>query len=287
MKPRPSALILLAAGIALALWTWGSWGDVQVDWGGEVYAAWRVSQGAVLYRDVAYFTGPLSPWVNALWFELSGVGIWTLYIATLLLVVLDTALVFALVRRLADRFAATAAGLVFLALFAFGRFQFLNDSNYVAPYSQEIAHALPLALGCLLALGRRPALAGGLFGLVFLTKAEYALALGAAVLVFLALGRAGWKAWGSFAGAALVAPLLAWAALASALGAREALLSVIGAWRYVFDERITGLPFYQWVRGTDQTLDNIVRLVEYGAAELLLLGGCWICARKLPRTEAL
>jgi hypothetical protein len=83
-----------------------------------------------------------------------------------------------------------------------------------------------------------------------------------------------------------VAPLLAWAALASTLGAREALLGVIGAWRYVFDERITGLAFYRWVLGTDQTLDNVVRLFEYAGAELLLLGGCWFCARKLPRTEA-
>ena len=287
MRRSSSALILAAVGIALALWTWGTWGDVQVDHGGEMYAAWRVSQGAVLYRDVAYFTGPLSPWVNALWFRIFGVGIWTLYVANLLLIALDTALVYALVRRCADRFTATAAGLMFLALFAFGRFQFLNDSNYVAPYSQEIAHALPLALGCLLALARWPALAGGLFGLVFLTKAEYALALGAAVLAFQVLGRVGWRAWARFAGAALVSPLLAWAALANALGAREALLGVIGAWRYVFDQRITGLPFYQWVSGTDQTLDNIVRLVEYAAAELLLLGGCWFCARKLPRIDAL
>src|SRR5260221_11361239 len=116
MKRSLPALCLLAAGIALALWTWGRWGDVQVDYGGEVYAAWRVSQGAALYRDIAYFTGPLSPWLNALWFKLFGVGIWTLYLVDLALVALDTALVYALVRRLAARFTATAAGPVFLAL---------------------------------------------------------------------------------------------------------------------------------------------------------------------------
>src|SRR6187399_3310854 len=110
MRLSPSALILAAVGIALALWTWGTWGDVQVDHGGEVYAAWRVSQGAVLYRDVAYFTGPLSPWWNGLWMRVFGVGIWTLYVANLLLVALDTALVCALLKRCADRFTATAAG---------------------------------------------------------------------------------------------------------------------------------------------------------------------------------
>src|SRR6478736_4788371 len=111
MKPGASAWILLAAGIALACWTWGTWGDAQVDWGGEVYAAWRVSHGAVLYRDVAYFTGPLSPWVNALWLRIFGEGIWTIYVANLVLIALDTALVYALVRRCAERFTATAAGL--------------------------------------------------------------------------------------------------------------------------------------------------------------------------------
>src|SRR5689334_24947754 len=115
MKRSTPALLLLAAGIALALWTWARWGDLQVDWGREVYLAWRVSQGEALYRDVAYYAGPLSPWINALWFKLFGAGIWTLYVANLCLVALDTALVYALVRRLADTFTATLAGLVFLA----------------------------------------------------------------------------------------------------------------------------------------------------------------------------
>jgi len=287
MKPGPSALILLAAGIALALWTWGSWGDVQVDWGREVYVAWRVSQGAALYRDVAYFTGPLSPWIDGLWFKIFGVGIWTLYVANLMLVVLDTALVYALVRRLADRFTATAAGLVFLVLFAFGRFAFLNDYNYIAPYSQEVAHALPLALGCLLVVARRPALAGGLFGLVFLTKPEYTLALAGAVLLHFLLAHAGWKTWGRFAAAAFAAPFLAWTALAGMLGAREGLLGVIGGWRYVFDGRISDLAFYQWVLGTDRAGDNLARMLATGAAEALLFASCWLCARRLPRTQAL
>ena len=287
MKRSSPALVLLLSGVVLAAWTWGTWGDVQVDYGGEVYAAWRVSQGAALYRDVAYFTGPLSPWLNALWFKLFGVGIWTLYVVNLALAVLDTALVYALVRRLADRFTATAAGLVFLVLFAFGRFEYLNDSNYIAPYSHEVVHAMPLALGCLLLLARSPALAGALFGLVFLTKAEYTLALGAAAGAQLVLSRATVKAWGSFVAAALVAPLCAWAALCASLGAREALLSVIGAWRYVFDTRITELAFYKGVMGTNATGDNLVRMLEYAAAELLLLGACWFTARKMARTDAL
>jgi hypothetical protein len=276
MKRSTPALVLLAAGIALALWTWARWGDVQVDWGREVYLAWRVSQGDVLYRDVAYYAGPLSPWINALWFKLFGAGIWTLYLANLALVALDTALVYALVRRLADSFTATLGGLLFLALFAFGRFQFLDDYNFVAPYCHEIVHATPLCLGCLLALQRRPALAGGLFGLVLLTKPEFALALGAAAFAGLLLGRAGWRAWGGFAGAALLAPLCAWSAGAD----------VLGGWRYVFDGRITRMLFYRRVMGTDAAADNLVRLLEIGAAEALLCAGCWACARRLPGTAA-
>ncbi len=294
MQRVAPALVLVLVALGMLAWTWGTWGDVQVDYGGEVYTAWRASQGASLYRDVAYFTGPLSPWINGALFSLFGVGIWTLFAANLAIVALTTALVWALVRRLADAFTATLAGALFLVLFAFGQFEGLNDSNYLAPYSHEVVHATPLALVALLAFARWKesaklgwiALAGACFGLVCLTKAEYTLALGAAAFVLLVLSRASLRAWGSFALAALVPIALAWALLARTLGAREALLGVLGAWRYVFDTRITQLHFYQWVMGTDQPGANLAWMLEIAAAELLLLGACWFTARRMPRTNA-
>ena len=53
----PGPLAVLSAGVAMLVWTWGTWLDVRVDFGGEVYVAWRIAEGDVGYRDVAYFTG--------------------------------------------------------------------------------------------------------------------------------------------------------------------------------------------------------------------------------------
>ena len=62
MKPKWwGPLCGVAVGAAMLAWTWGTWPDVLVDFGGELYVPWRLAEGDVLYRDVAYFTGPLSP----------------------------------------------------------------------------------------------------------------------------------------------------------------------------------------------------------------------------------
>src|SRR5687767_3427150 len=54
----PALLALLFVG--LVAWSWRKWGDVFVDFGHEVYIPWQLSEGRVLYRDIAYFMGPLS-----------------------------------------------------------------------------------------------------------------------------------------------------------------------------------------------------------------------------------
>ena len=68
-------------------WTWGTWPNVLVDFGRELYVPWRLAEGEVLYRDIAYFNGPLSPYLNALWFRLFGVGLRTLVVCNGLLLV--------------------------------------------------------------------------------------------------------------------------------------------------------------------------------------------------------
>jgi hypothetical protein len=55
----PIAIIL--AGLAMLCWTWRTWPDVLIDFGRELYVPWRLAAGQVLYTDIAYFNGPLSP----------------------------------------------------------------------------------------------------------------------------------------------------------------------------------------------------------------------------------
>jgi hypothetical protein len=54
----------MLAGSAMMVWTWQTWADVTIDFGRELYVPWQMTEGKVLYRDIAYFNGPFSPCVN-------------------------------------------------------------------------------------------------------------------------------------------------------------------------------------------------------------------------------
>ncbi|HEY1628509.1 MAG TPA: hypothetical protein VGF52_01550, partial [Tepidisphaeraceae bacterium] len=44
--------------LIMLAWTWGTWPDPIVDFGRELYVPWQLTQGKILYRDIAYFNGP-------------------------------------------------------------------------------------------------------------------------------------------------------------------------------------------------------------------------------------
>lgn len=56
---HPALHLALLAG--LSVWqlavSWRRWADPIVDFGRELYIPWRLSEGAVLYRDVEDFYG--------------------------------------------------------------------------------------------------------------------------------------------------------------------------------------------------------------------------------------
>ena len=71
-------LLIVAAGVIMLAWSWGTWPDPLVDFGAQLYIPWRIAAGQSLYRDIAYFNGPLSQYLNAGLFALLGVGMRTL-----------------------------------------------------------------------------------------------------------------------------------------------------------------------------------------------------------------
>ena len=56
----------------MLVWTWGTWPDVLVDFGVQLYVPWRLAAGEVLYRDIAHYTGPLSVYFNTIPFKIFG-----------------------------------------------------------------------------------------------------------------------------------------------------------------------------------------------------------------------
>ena len=120
-------LIVMGAHAALFLgltwWSWRKWPDPLIDFGRELYVPWQITEGRVLYRDIESLFGPLSPYVNALWFRLFGVSLTTLVICNLAILAATTAGIYHIVRVSTDRTTATVAGLATLLLFGFSQYR--------------------------------------------------------------------------------------------------------------------------------------------------------------------
>ena len=69
-----SALSLLGFFFVLGFLSWNRTGDPLRDWGRELYTAWRISEGDLIYRDVASLFGPLSQTLNGALFTIVGTG---------------------------------------------------------------------------------------------------------------------------------------------------------------------------------------------------------------------
>ncbi|MBI3467404.1 MAG: glycosyltransferase family 39 protein, partial [Planctomycetes bacterium] len=141
----PALTLPLALAVGL-WWSWGTWPDVLIDFGRELYTPWRLAEGDVLYRDVAYFNGPVSPYLNSLWFRLFGSSLLTLVIANTVVLAAAVGLVYRLVMEIAGPAAALLAGLTFIAVFAFGQYVGAGNYNWICPYSHEITHGITLSL---------------------------------------------------------------------------------------------------------------------------------------------
>lgn len=191
----------LAAAFLLGTWaSWRTWPDLLIDFGHELYIPWRICNGAVLYRDIAFAMGPLSQYANALLFQLFGISLATLIWANLALLVAILAMLLWIFRRFGSRGSATFVGLFFLAVFAFAQYRLIGNYNYVCPYRHEVTHGLVLGLANLICMVRwgetrqiRWVAAGGFcLGLTALTKAEMLLpavmTMMAAILLFLRRG---------------------------------------------------------------------------------------------------
>ena len=294
--------VTVAAAAVLLGFTWGAWPDVIVDFGRELYVPWQLGQGKVLYRDIAYFNGPLSPSLNALWFALFGTGLRTLVLCNLAILAAVVAMLNRLLVTIAGRIPAAAAGIVFVTLFAFGQLIWVGNFNYVCPYSHELTHGIALALAALVCLdgfqrsGRTLwALGSGLAaGLAFLTKAEIFLAVAASMAAGYALTlvikrsstRRTGAVGGVIAGGALLPPLLAWFLLARHMPAREALRGTLGSWPWVLAGEVPNVEFFRIMAGWDHAAAGLGLMAAATAAFAIVLGAAFFVDRAIERSGA-
>lgn len=293
-------LLLTGIGSTLVWWSWGTWIDPVVDSGRELYVAWRLSDGDLLYRDVAYFNGPLSPHWNALLFRLFGPGIRVLTLANMGIAAGILGLLYGILRRIRGRATAFLGCLPILVLVAFTPRTTEGAYTFVAPYSHELTHGLLLLLCVVYSLirheesGRRIWLfaAGLAAGAVALTKPEMGLAV---VLVLggwvfhLARGPKPWT-WSPVAGvlsAAMVPPLAAWALLSPHMPPWGVLEVLATPFVSALNGDVRDLLYYRVVMGTAAPANSVRSIILGSLAYSGIIGAPFLVLWRLPRKREL
>ncbi|MGE5276857.1 MAG: hypothetical protein ACM3SU_07675 [Acidobacteriota bacterium] len=187
LSPAGAALPALAGAATAALWavSRGKWSDALIDSGREWIVPDALSRGELLYRDVVYWFGPLTPYFHAALFAIFGSGFGTLVAAGVLASVACLGALYGTVVRVAGRREAVLWSALAIPALCF----MPNAGGSLLGMGYRIWHA---ALFTLLAAGvaaRRPAgaprllAAGALAGLAGLCRTEWGLAAAAAVLL--------------------------------------------------------------------------------------------------------
>jgi hypothetical protein len=313
ISARLLSLLIIAAVFASMLhWTWYTWPDPTVDFGRELYVPWQLLGGKVLYRDIAYFNGPLSPYFNTLVFAVLGVSLRSLVAVNLLLLIAMIAMIWRLWSRIAGEWVATVCCVVLLLVFSFLQLDGVANFNFVTPYSHEITHGVILCFAMISCLAEYVArvfkpcrhglktratnwlIAGGaILGLILLTKIEITIAAVATmaaglVLIIRTSPRSdARRILASLLLPAVVAPVVAFLLLRMRLPMHEAMLGLLGSWRYAFDSRLADLKFYRYVIGTADIPGSIARIAATFACYLLVCGIAKLAAviaGKYPRS---
>jgi hypothetical protein len=277
--------LVTAALAAMLAMNWRRMPDPILDYGREVYIPWRIqAYGEVLYRDIKSFNGPFSAYVHAGVFQLckkpfGGASLDAIKAFNALVAWIVGMLIYRLVRAATDGddLTATVAGLGYALMFAVQQYRGANY-NFITPYSYELPHGVALSLGMIYFLWRASrtrsrhivwtSLAGVMFGLVFLTKAEVFVAAagaGAVAIICQLRGRAhvtrdALETIGIFLGYAVATVVLGVLLLTLAMTPGEAIGGVLGALKYLGDARLLGLPYFKWLMGTDSVDRSLQQL---------------------------
>jgi hypothetical protein len=184
--------LLAAATVALFLVSRGQWSDPLIDSGREWIVPDALSRGELLYRDVAYWFGPLTPYLHAAFFVLFGSSFTTLAAAGCLGAAAALAALFLALRRVAGETSGSQA-MLWTAL-AIPALVFMpNAGGAILGMGFRIWHAATFGLlAIVVASGvpnaRRFLGAGALAALAGLCRTEWGLAALSAVALVLVRG---------------------------------------------------------------------------------------------------
>lgn len=182
LLPRrlPALAFLVAATLAtVALWivSRGKWGYAIIDSGREWIVPECLARGELLYRDIVYWFGPLTPYLHALLFRVFGSSFQTLVLAGVLASVAVLVALFVALRRVTGRMEAILGTVLAIPALIF----MPGSGGAILGMGYRIWHAAAFTL---LAVSiavwpfrwTRAAGAGCLCALAFLCRTEWGLA---------------------------------------------------------------------------------------------------------------
>ena len=270
--------------LVMLVWTWGRWPDLLIDFSRDLYTSSQLAEGKVLYRDIAFFTGPLSPTLNALWLRLFGSSVRTLVLCNLAVLLGFLWLLYRMLREIGSRLAATSACLIFVTTFGLAHLVPMGNYNFICPYSHDMVHGLVLGVGAVYCLARyarghsaNMAWATGIqLGLVQLTRAELAMPVLVACCAGMALlAREPREAWRPLLlrvlGPAVALPLVAFVLLGVLMPWGSALQGVLGSWVWVFDPAVSGMALYRESMGLADPSGNLGRILAWSVPYAIVL----------------
>ncbi len=183
-RPLPSYLpataffvVTTLATVALWIVSRGKWGYAIIDSGREWIVPDCLARGELLYRDIVYWFGPLTPYLHALLFRLFGSSFQTLVLAGVLASVVVLAALFVALRRVTGGAEAVLGTVLAIPALIF----MPRAGGAILGMGYRMWHAaaltlLAVAIAVLPPRWTRAAVAGCLCALAFLCRTEWGLA---------------------------------------------------------------------------------------------------------------
>ncbi len=185
---------LSVAGVFIYLLakSWMRWPDPMIDFPRDLYTAWRVSVGDLLYDQVRSWYGPLAHLAEATGFRIFGVGMDTVVWMNVALTAGILLLLRGIFGVIGNRFSVWLCSMTFLLVFMVSHLVGVGNYNFITPYVAQSTYAFAGLLLVLWALlwhvrsdwGWWLWLAGVGVGIAYLDKPEPLLAAGGALVVY-------------------------------------------------------------------------------------------------------
>ncbi len=283
------AIVLMIVMMYFIARTWGKWAHPITDFGRELYIPWRLSEGQILYRDIAYLFGAFPPYWNALLFKLFSPSLAMLITIDLVAACLYTVLIYRFLYVTTNRSTAFMGSLGFMMVFVCNFMGY--NMYYLTPYSHSNFYAVLFSLAAMNLFvplsqhfqKRMVFVIGLVLGGVLLSRLEIFLTIIVPVIVGIAMlvDRRGSKAviarsYAVFLLGLVIPVICAWGYFLQYFPAAQALQNIVGYnphWQKISGVYLYAKQYLGWERNVSLTAKAIAAgFIFYGAIDLLCRG---------------